>query len=98
MCLAVAAAYQMVMEEVRIDSVMAVQKCTITVFCKLNFLSCHSKYSLAFLVRELPLEVLGYDGAQEAEGFHLDNWGVTQGHVGRWGCVLPEIHNHLHCL
>src|SRR4029434_5396153 len=41
--------------------------------------------------------VLGDDGAQEADGLHTVNWGVTQGDgVGR-GWVLPEIDNHLHC-
>lgn len=36
----------------------------------------------------LPLEVLGYDGAQEAEGLHSVKQGVTQ----------DEVHNHLHDL
>ncbi len=34
--MAVAAAYQMVIEEVRFDLMMAVQKCTITDFGRLN--------------------------------------------------------------
>ena len=46
----------------------------------------------------LPLEVLADDCAQEAEGLHGDDWGVTQGDGGGWGCVPPEVHNHLHCL
>ena len=45
-----------------------------------------------------PLEVLADDCAQEAEGLHGDDWGVTQGDGGGWGCVPPEVHNHLHCL
>jgi len=47
---------------------------------------------------QLPLEVLGDDGAQEAVGLHSVNGGVTQGERGWWGCVLSEVHNHLHCL
>ena len=38
------------------------------------------------------------DGAQEAEGLHIVDWGVAQGEGGEWGWVLPEINNHLHCL
>src|SRR4029434_6545525 len=46
---------------------------------------------------QLPLEVLGDDGAQKAEGLRSVDWGITQGDgVGR-GWVLPEIDNHLHC-
>ena len=46
---------------------------------------------------ELPLEVLGDDGAQEAEGLRSVNWGVSQGDGAEWGWVLSEIYNHLHC-
>ena len=53
--LEVAAAYQTVMEEVRMDSMMAEYKCTIIVFGRLNFFSCCRKNILycAFLVRDL---------------------------------------------
>ena len=37
---------------------------------------------------QLPLEVLGNDGTQEAEGLHRVNWGVTQDDEGEW--VLPQ--------
>jgi len=47
---------------------------------------------------QLPLQVLGDDGVQEAEGLHNVHWGFTQGDEGRWGCTLSKIHNHLHCL
>src|SRR4029434_7252880 len=40
---------------------------------------------------------MGDDGAEEADGLHTVNWGVTQGDGGGWGWVLPEIYNHLHC-
>jgi len=39
---------------------------------------------------QLPLQVLGDDGAQEAEGLHNVHWGFTQGDGGRWGCTLPN--------
>lgn len=44
-----------VIEEVRINSVMEGEKCTIIVFGRLDFFSCHRKYILcwAFLAREL---------------------------------------------
>ena len=47
---------------------------------------------------QFPLEVLGEDSAQEAEGLHSVDWGVIQGDGDEWGCILPEVHNHLHCL
>ena len=43
--LAKAAACQMVTEEVRMDSMMAVQKCTIIIFGRLDFFNCRRKYS-----------------------------------------------------
>ena len=46
---------------------------------------------------KLPLQVLGDDGAQEADGLHNVHWGFTQGDGGRWGCALLKIHNPLHC-
>ncbi len=57
--LAVAAVYQMVMEEVRMDPVKAVYKCTVIVFGRLNFFSCRRKYILylTFLVRELNISL-----------------------------------------
>lgn len=55
--LAVAAAYQMVMEDVSIHkcTVMEVYRCTIIDFGRLNFFSSHRKYILCcdFLVTEL---------------------------------------------
>ena len=53
--LAVAAVYQTVMEEVRMDSIMGVYKCTIIVLGRLNFFSCCRKNILysAFLMRDL---------------------------------------------
>ena len=37
---------------------------------------------------QFPLEVLGEDGAQEAEGLDSVDWGVTQGDGGEWDCIL----------
>ena len=69
MSFAMAAVYRIVMEEVRMDSMMAVQKCTIIVFGRLNFFSCRKRL-LCFLGEgagvQFPLEVLGEDCAQEA--------------------------------
>ena len=52
--MAVAAACHMVMDEVRMDSVMAVEKFTIIIFGRFNFFSCCRKYihCWTFLVRE----------------------------------------------
>ncbi len=47
---------------------------------------------------QVPLEVLGDDGPQEAEGLHSVNWGVTHGDRGGCGWVPPVVHNHLHSL
>ena len=42
---------------------------------------------------QFPLEVLGEDSAQEAEGLHSVDWEVTQGDRAEWGWALSEIHN-----
>src|SRR4029434_5956610 len=44
-----------------------------------------------------PLEVLGDDGAQEAEGLCRVDWGVTQGDGGGWGWGPSEVYDHLNC-
>src|SRR4029434_5890935 len=46
---------------------------------------------------QLPLEVLGDDGAQKAEGLRSVDWGVSQGDGGGRGWVLSKVYNHLHC-
>ncbi len=52
--LAVAAVGQMVKEEVRMDSVMAVLKCSIIDFGRLTFFSCHRITSSVVLSLEVP--------------------------------------------
>jgi len=47
---------------------------------------------------QLPLEVPGDVGAQEAAGLHSITGGVSRGEGGGWGCSLSEVHDHLHCL
>ena len=42
----VVAVYQMVMEEVRMDLMMAVYKCTVIVIGRWNLFSCRRKYIL----------------------------------------------------
>ncbi len=67
---------------------------------QVEFLKLHRNYILfgkgTFLGVQLPLEVLGYDGPQDAEGLHSVNWGVTQGDGGKWGWVPLVVYNHLH--
>lgn len=88
-------------EELRVRSVIAVQKCTDIMWqVELLQLSHNVHPPVCYLEEEAdiqpPLEVLSDDGPQEMEMIHSVDSGVTQGDEGVWVWAIPEVLHHLH--